>query len=314
MNTAPIKPLKKTSEAFLRNFFVGLLGLVTLGFAAPYIYKKRNIANLNTMSRVALGSEVEGVKFAANYMYVALIAFWFPIPAFALFSSAITLLPITLPFTIPISANVIIPVLGISVVSGLILMWYMLKIVQDIKTRLLQIAVNYGRSDVISLYLNDVGFFGSNREKLNQRAYNKLVDEHNARIQNEARETYEPNPQNSRQTYYSSYQPNEGADESDYYSDNDYGNDDFRANDSDYASNVENSSADIETPFEILGVSETASESEVKAAYRQKCILWHPDKLTPEQRNDPKFSKIVNDEMSRINNAYEQIKQRKGWK
>ncbi|MDR0460090.1 MAG: J domain-containing protein [Nitrososphaerota archaeon] len=63
-----------------------------------------------------------------------------------------------------------------------------------------------------------------------------------------------------------------------------------------------------------MGVSETASESEVKSAYRHKCTLWHPDKFTPEQRNDPKFSKMVNEEMSRINNAYEKIKQRKGWK
>jgi DnaJ-class molecular chaperone len=61
-------------------------------------------------------------------------------------------------------------------------------------------------------------------------------------------------------------------------------------------------------------VPETATEKEAKAAYRHKCTLFHPDKFTPEQRNDPKFSKMINDQMSRINNAYEEIKKLKGWK
>jgi DnaJ-class molecular chaperone len=57
-----------------------------------------------------------------------------------------------------------------------------------------------------------------------------------------------------------------------------------------------------------LGVSETASETDVKTAYRNKCMLWHPDKLSPEQKKDPKFNKMVNEEMGKINTAYEDIK------
>jgi hypothetical protein len=68
-----------------------------------------------------------------------------------------------------------------------------------------------------------------------------------------------------------------------------------------------------DNPFDILGISEYASDSEVKAAYRYKCTLWHPDKFRPEQLDDPKFNKMINDEMSKINSAYEQIKRLKGW-
>jgi hypothetical protein len=304
MNTAPIKPLRKSSELFWYNALVGLLGLVTLGFAAPHIYKTRNIANLNTMSRVALGDEVEGVKFSAKLMTAVLLAFWVSL-ALALLNDGF-IKPFEMPFSLPIPESTILPLLGVCVVSGLVLMGYMLKIMQDVKDRLLLIAKNYGCVEVIRLYLHDVGFLNLNREKLNQQAYNKLVGEHNERVRN---------PDNF------SRQSNERTDYSDYYGNNNTADDDFSDNGNDYDgdyynnydSTAENSSADTETPFEILGVAETAAENEVKAAYRQKCILWHPDKLTPEQRNDPKFSKIVNDEMSRINNAYEQIKQRKGW-
>jgi uncharacterized protein YxeA len=69
-----------------------------------------------------------------------------------------------------------------------------------------------------------------------------------------------------------------------------------------------------DNPFEILGVNETTSESDVRTAYRDKCRLWHPDKLSPEQKKDPKFNKMVNEEMGKINTAYEQIKQSKGWR
>jgi DnaJ-domain-containing protein 1 len=297
MNTAPIKPLKKVSESAIVNFLVGFLGLITLGFAAPYIYKTRNIANLNTMSRVALGSEVEGVKFSANFMYCALFIFWFPLVLF--FFGENTIRPFAVPFTLSIPVNAAMPLLGACIVSGLILMGYMLKIIGNIKDRLLQIAKNYGNTEVIKLYLYDTKWYELKTEKLNQKAFNMLVDEHNARLQD---------------PYNSSRQSNVGNDYSDYYRNNEDFSDNANNFGNDYDSTAENPSAATESPFEILGISESASENEIKAAYRQKCILWHPDKLTPEQRNDLKFSKIVNDEMSRINNAYEQIKQRKGWK
>jgi hypothetical protein len=68
-----------------------------------------------------------------------------------------------------------------------------------------------------------------------------------------------------------------------------------------------------DNPFEILGVPETASQDEIKAAYRKMCGSWHPDKFTPEQRANPEFSKWVNNNMGKINKAYEDIKERNGW-
>jgi len=178
MSTRKITPLEKTSESFLYNFFIGFLGLITLGFFASYVYKNRNIANLNVMSRLALGSNAPDVKFSANSMYCSLFVFWFPIGLFTFLSGNVPL-PFSMPVTL--STNIIMPLLGLCLISGLMLMWYMLKIMSDIKDRLLKIAVIYGRADVIRLYVNDVGRFSSKREKLNQQAYNQLVDNHNAK-------------------------------------------------------------------------------------------------------------------------------------
>jgi hypothetical protein len=178
MNTAPIKPLKKVSESSIVNFLVGFLGLITLGFAAPYIYKTRNIANLNTMSRVALGSEVEAVKFSARFMYCALFSFWFPVLTFTLFNGEI-IQPFGISFTVSTPTNVIMLIVGICIISGLMLMWYILKIMGDIKDRLLKIAENYGNSKVIKLYLYDTKWYELKTEKLNQKAFNMLVVDHN---------------------------------------------------------------------------------------------------------------------------------------
>ena len=65
-----------------------------------------------------------------------------------------------------------------------------------------------------------------------------------------------------------------------------------------------------DNPFEILGIKETATETEIKNSYREKCKLWHPDTLTQKQKDDPKFNKIINEEMGKINKAYEEIKKK----
>ena len=53
-------------------------------------------------------------------------------------------------------------------------------------------------------------------------------------------------------------------------------------------------------PFTVLGVSETATDDEIRAAYRRLAKQYHPD-LNP---NDPAAASKMND----INVAYDQIK------
>lgn len=53
------------------------------------------------------------------------------------------------------------------------------------------------------------------------------------------------------------------------------------------------------SPYEVLGVSETASADEVKKAYRKKARQYHPD-VNP---NDPEAAKRMNE----VNEAYDMI-------
>ena len=53
-------------------------------------------------------------------------------------------------------------------------------------------------------------------------------------------------------------------------------------------------------PYTVLGVSETATDEEIRAAYRTLAKKYHPD-LNP---NDPEAARRMND----INVAYDQIK------
>ncbi|MDR0470352.1 MAG: InlB B-repeat-containing protein [Nitrososphaerota archaeon] len=65
--------------------------------------------------------------------------------------------------------------------------------------------------------------------------------------------------------------------------------------------------------FEILGVPVTASENDVKNAYRAQCKAWAYDKMTPDQKNNPIVNQKFHDTMCDIHKAWAEIKKHKGW-
>lgn len=59
-------------------------------------------------------------------------------------------------------------------------------------------------------------------------------------------------------------------------------------------------------PYEVLGVSQNASEAEIKAAYRELAKKYHPDNY-----QDSPLADLAEEKMKEINEAYEEIMQAK---
>ena len=57
-------------------------------------------------------------------------------------------------------------------------------------------------------------------------------------------------------------------------------------------------------PYKVLGVSPTASDDEVKKAYRKLARKYHPDKYA-----DSDLKELAEEKMKEVNYAYEQIQQ-----
>ena len=60
----------------------------------------------------------------------------------------------------------------------------------------------------------------------------------------------------------------------------------------------------MNNPYEVLGVSETATDEEIKAAYRKLAKKYHPDNYT-----DSPLADVAEQKMKEINEAYDAINQ-----
>ena len=60
--------------------------------------------------------------------------------------------------------------------------------------------------------------------------------------------------------------------------------------------------ADYTDPYKVLGVPPTASDDEIKDAYRKLARKYHPDKYT-----DSDMKSLAEEKMKQINWAYEEI-------
>ena len=64
----------------------------------------------------------------------------------------------------------------------------------------------------------------------------------------------------------------------------------------------------LKSPYEVLGISVSASTEEIKIAYRKMASLYHPDKVT---HLAPEFREMADKKMKEINTAYGALRDKK---
>jgi len=67
---------------------------------------------------------------------------------------------------------------------------------------------------------------------------------------------------------------------------------------------------DIDSAYKILEIDKSASNEDIKRAYRQMAIKYHPDKVGYLGED---FRKAANEKFQKVNEAYEKIKKERGF-
>ena len=67
----------------------------------------------------------------------------------------------------------------------------------------------------------------------------------------------------------------------------------------------------VDSDYKILGIEESATDEEVKKAYRKMAVTHHPDKVA---HMGEEYLKGAQEKFQRIQDAYEAIKKRRGFK
>lgn len=68
---------------------------------------------------------------------------------------------------------------------------------------------------------------------------------------------------------------------------------------------------DIDSDYKVLGVDPSATDEEIKKAYRKMAIKFHPDKVS---QMGEEFQKGAKEKFQKVQEAYEAIKKRRGFK
>jgi DnaJ like chaperone protein len=67
----------------------------------------------------------------------------------------------------------------------------------------------------------------------------------------------------------------------------------------------------VDSDYRILGITEHATDDEVKKAYRKMAISFHPDKVA---QMGEEFQKGAKEKFQQIQDSYEAIKKQRGFK
>jgi DnaJ like chaperone protein len=68
---------------------------------------------------------------------------------------------------------------------------------------------------------------------------------------------------------------------------------------------------DIDNAYKILQITPDANEKEIKRAYRNLAVKYHPDKVAHLGED---IQKAAKEKFQKINAAYEDIKKQRGFK